>query len=61
MNTFTKQELTKILEAINFINDGDPITCDVSMKIDKILGHNSFKELEKYTNLRKRLDRDEIY
>ncbi len=41
MTTFTKQELTKILEAINFINDGDPITCDVSMKIDKILGHNS--------------------
>ena len=41
MTTFTKQELTKILEAIRFINDSDPITCDVSMKIDKILKHNS--------------------
>lgn len=40
MNTFTTQELKKILEAIDFINDGDPITCVVSMKIDKILGHN---------------------
>ena len=55
MNTFTKQELKKILEAINFINDGDPITCDVSMKIDKYL-----KELNKYTNMRKRLDRDQL-
>jgi plasmid maintenance system antidote protein VapI len=41
MNTFTKQELKKILEAINFINDGDTITCDVSMKLAKMLGHNS--------------------
>ena len=37
MKTFTKEELKKIQEACNFINDGDPITLDVLIKIDSIL------------------------
>ena len=37
MKTFTKEELKKIQEACNFINDGDPTTLDVLMKVESIL------------------------
>ena len=37
MKTFTKEELKKIQEACNFINDGDPTTLDVLMKVEFIL------------------------
>ena len=37
MKTFTRKELKKIQEACNFINDDDPITLDILMKIDSIL------------------------
>ena len=31
---FTKEEFKKIKEACNFINDGDPVTLDILMKIE---------------------------
>jgi len=37
MKTFTREELNKIQEACNFINDGDPITLDILMKVESIL------------------------
>ena len=37
MKTFTREELKKIQETCNFINDGDPITLDVLMKVESIL------------------------
>ena len=37
MKTFTKEELKKIQEACNFINDGDPTTLDILMKVEIIL------------------------
>ena len=37
MKTFTREELKKIQEACNFINDGDPTTLDVLMKVEFIL------------------------
>jgi len=36
MKSFTREELKKIQEACNFINDGDPITLDVLMKVESI-------------------------
>ena len=37
MKTFTIEELNKIREACDFINDGDPITLEVIMKVESIL------------------------
>ncbi len=31
---FTKEEFKKIKEACKFINDGDPVTLDILMKIE---------------------------
>ena len=44
MKTFTIEELNKIREACDFINDGDPITLEVIMKVESILKLIKYKQ-----------------